>query len=74
MGYQAELTPFLAWTNTLGTSLGKVAKNIYGLAPLTTPFTQALDRIQKIDERIEVKAFLFGVNVMQEVVKDYVSD
>lgn len=68
-GFDGEWVPFTALGRTDGRFIAKDAQAIYGMSPLTIHFTEVLKRVHGVDERVEKPAFLFGANVMKEVIK-----
>lgn len=70
-GFSGQWVPFTALGRTDGRFISKLAKDIYGLSPVTIPFKDVLQRVHQVDERIEVDAFLYGVSLMKKVVYDY---
>lgn len=70
-GFTGTWVPFTALGKTDGRFISTIAKNIYGLSPVTIPFKDVLKRVHNVDERIETDAFIYGVNVMRKVVRQY---
>ncbi len=70
-GFSGTWVPFTALGKTDGRFIGKIAKNVYGLSPVTVPFSEVLKRVHSADERIETDAFVYGVNLMRKVVHHY---
>ncbi|MCA0991976.1 M20/M25/M40 family metallo-hydrolase [Guptibacillus hwajinpoensis] len=66
-----EWVPFTALGKTDGRFIGQNARNIYGLSPTLTPFTEVLKRVHQVDERIEIDSFQYGVEMMRNVVQEY---
>lgn len=67
-GFTGQWVPFTALGKTDGRFISTIAKDIYGISPVTIPFADVLTRVHSVDERIEVEAFLYGVHLMRKVV------
>ena len=70
-GFSGKWVPFTALGKTDGRFISTLAKDIYGISPVTIPFADVLKRVHSVDERIETDAFLYGVHLMRKVVTDF---
>lgn len=70
-GFRGEWVPFTALGKTDGRFISALAKNIYGLSPVTISFSDVLSRVHQVDERIELDAFYYGVHLMRDVVHEF---
>ncbi|WP_423410457.1 M20/M25/M40 family metallo-hydrolase [Heyndrickxia sp. MSNUG] len=71
LNYHGEFVPFTMFGKTDGRFISKIAQNIYGLSPLLTPFTEVLKRVHNKDECVELDSYLFGVELMSDVLNQF---
>ncbi|UII57537.1 M20/M25/M40 family metallo-hydrolase [Cytobacillus spongiae] len=71
LNFHGEWVPFTALGKTDGRFISKLAKQIYGLSPVLTPFEEVLKRVHSKDERLEIEAYLFGVELMKNVLSEF---